>query len=529
MSEDKIIQLFGRREEPGVTESPAEDVYPVVYTDEQPRIVLRHALRVMKEANDPPVIFRRAGHLVRLIDVREGDVPHIVPCTKRSLFRYFAEVADWKKRTINGEAPSSPPSRILDAILEDPDKGLLELDTVISVPVFGKDFDLIDSPGYHVDEQVYFHDTAGLRTSIPVRLDIAEARRLLLEAICDFPFTDQASRAHAVALMLLPFIRRAIKDAPTPLHIIESPTPGSGKGRLADLVAVINTGEPCNPTTLSASSAENRKKFTSLMVVGVSIILLDNIPQNCTLNDPALASVLTSTQPTDRLLGSNQMLSLNNQAVWIATANNPRFTLEIARRSVRIRIDPRMDRPWLRKNFRHEDLLTWAQHHRPELVQACLTLVLAWRAEGCPRWRGNPLGSFEDWSAVLGGILHVSGIPGFLGNLETMYVDADVETPEWCALTQLWWERFGGESVKASDLHVLCQQHEVLSDVIGYGGLRSQVSKLGRALNRNIDRFFGDFKIARDTVVTRSSARYVLRQVEQAADLIEGTESVDAG
>ncbi len=98
---------------------------------------------------------------------------------------------------------------------------------------------------------------------------------------------------------------------------------------MADLVAVITIGEPCKPTTLSASSADNRKKLTSLMVAGAPIILLDNIPQNRTLDDPALASVLTTTQPTDRLLGSKRMLALNNQAVWIATANNPRFTLEI--------------------------------------------------------------------------------------------------------------------------------------------------------------------------------------------------------
>ncbi len=222
------MQLFGRQEDPGVTESPAEDAFPVVYTDEQPRIVLRHALRVMKVANAPPVIFRSAGRLVRLVDVRKGDAPHIVPCTKRSMFKYLAEVADWKKRTTNGETPSSPPSRILDAIIDDPDEGLPELNTVATVPVFGRNFDLIDCPGYHEDEQLYFHDAYGLRTSIPVQLDVAGARRLLLEAICDFPFTDEASRAHAVALMVLPFIRRAIKDAPTPLHIVESPTPGRG-------------------------------------------------------------------------------------------------------------------------------------------------------------------------------------------------------------------------------------------------------------------------------------------------------------
>lgn len=524
MSQDKIIQLFPLRGASNSAHSAAECDRPVVYTDDQPRDVLQNMLTVIEDANDPTIIFRRSGRLVCLVTDLDGEGAPVVPLSKGRLFKLLIEKADWRKRTTAGEGPSSPPSRIMDAVLEEPHESIPELDAVTTVPVFGRDFDLVDRPGYHADQHLYFHDEHGLSGAIAARLDLAEARGVLVEPFHDFPFAEQAGLAHAVALTLLPFVRGAVRNGGTPLHIIEAATPGSGKGRLADIVSIIATGEPCKPTTLGASNSENAKKLTSLLLAGTlagcPIILLDNVPQNRILDDSTLASVLTTTRPTDRLLGGNRMAALRNQAVWILTANNLRCTTEISRRSVRIRIDPQTDRPWLRKDFRHENLLAWTRQHRPRLVQACVSLVLAWIEEGSPRWQGTPLGSFEEWSAILGGILDVSEIPGFLENIETTYADADIETEEWRALTRLWWERFKGVSVKASDLHDLCLRNELLAEVLGFGGQRSQESRLGRALNRNVGRVFGEFQIGQEHASVHNSARYMLKPVKRRSAVL---------
>jgi len=513
MSKNNIVQLFPLRGDAGALLSGEECDRPVVYTDDQPRDVLQNTLKVLHDANNPPVVFRRAGQLVGLTFSREGEAPHIVPQSKRRLFRLLIDVADWRKKTARGDAPSSPPSRILDAILEEPSQDIPELEAVTAVPIFGKDFEFINRPGYHMSQRLYFHDAHGLGALASERLDVTEARRLPLEAIHDFPFPERADQAHAVALILLPLMRMALGNAPTPLHLIESPSPGSGKGRLADLVSVVATGGPCKPMTMSRSAEENRKRFISLMMTGSPIILLDNISER--IDDPALASAVTTTQPADRLLGGNQIVSPKNHAVWLLTGNNVRSTLEIARRSVHIRIDARTDRPWLRNGFLHGDLLDWAWRQRPRLVQACISLIQAWLDEGKPRWQGTPLGSFEEWSAVMGGILEVAGIPGFLQNIERTYVDADIETEEWRALTRLWWERFASVPVKASDLHDLCLRNDLLAEVLGFGGVRSQTSRLGRALNRHVDRFFDDLQIVQERGVARSSARYILKRHEQ--------------
>lgn len=406
MNRDAIVRLFtDRRGE--TSDLGGDDARPVVYTDEQPREILQSTLAVVREGNDPCVLFRCADRLVRLCSNGDRETAHPVPLSKHGLYRLLIELADWRKRTANGETASSPPSRILDAILEDAGQSVPELDVFTTVPMFGKDFELMDTPGYHANERLYFQDVHGLGDIGSDRMDVAEARGLLMEAICDFPFTEEAGKAHAIGLMLLPFIRRAIGAGSTPLHVIGSACPGSGKGRLADLVSVIATGESCTPTTLGAGAYENAKKLTSLLLAGTlagcPIVLLDNVPQDRILDDAALASFLTSTRPTDRLLGGNRMATLRNQAVWILTANNLRCTTEISRRSVRIRIDPQTDRPWLRNSFLHGDVLEWARRNRRSLVRACVSLVLAWIEVGRPRpLERNPFGVFRGMVRGLG-------------------------------------------------------------------------------------------------------------------------------
>jgi putative DNA primase/helicase len=485
--------------------------FPRICTNEQPRTIIERSNRLLLDANVPPSLFSNNGRLVRVV---EGlDRSRIEQVTAKSLYKKLVGLADWIKQSGIGSKPSSPPSAVVQAIIEEPDKGFPELVGVSNVPVFGSGWELVNEPGYNEITRMYLGHNCPLLGSSVFLDDMIAARGILLEAVRDFPFADASSKAHALASILLPFVRGALGDAPTPLHVIEAPTPGSGKGRLADLVSVIATGSCCRPTSLSASTAENAKKLSSILVTGAPIILLDNLPQEKVLNDSVLASMLTTTSPTERLLGRSSMMSLTNLAVWIATANNPRCSLELTRRSVRIRLDPSCDRPWLRKDFLHPDLLGWARTRRADLVAACLCLVRAWVENGRPGWTDGGLGSFEVWSSTIGGILAGAGIPGFLGNLEEAYRENDGESEDWLMVVQLWWQQFGNNSVRASDICELCVAHGLLDDVIGFGAARSQVSRLGRALQQNTGRVFGGLKLVRDRSAVQSSARYMLQEV----------------
>jgi hypothetical protein len=182
------------------------------------------------------------------------------------------------------------------------------------------------------------------------------------------------------------------------------------------------------------------------------------------------------------------MARLPIRCLWIATGNNPEFSNEMARRLVRIRLDANVERPWQRSDFRHPDLMTWARANRARLVAACLTLCQAWIAEGRPRGT-RAIGSYENWAHVLGGVLEVAGIDGFLGNLEEMMAASDSEGAAWSGLVRAWWNRFGTAVVGSGDLYPIACACE---PAIPIGGATEHARRIafGRAIGGMRDRVF---------------------------------------
>jgi hypothetical protein len=43
-------------------------------------------------------------------------------------------------------------------------------------------------------------------------------------------------------------------------------------------------------------------------------------------------------------------------------------------------------------------------------------MIENWREEGSPEWHGRAMSNFEEWSRIIGGILDVNGVKGFLGS-----------------------------------------------------------------------------------------------------------------
>jgi hypothetical protein len=178
------------------------------------------------------------------------------------------------------------------------------------------------------------------------------------------------------------------------------------------------------------------------------------------------------------------------------TGNNPRLSDELSRRCIRLRIDPRIDMPWLRAGFKHPHITEWAHENRPALVHAALTLIQAWISAERPS-HGTRLGSFEKWSEVMGGVLEVAGIPGFLGNLNELYEASDSDGQMWREFTGAWWEAFRDEPKKVSDLTQFCEARDLMLTVRGDGSPRSQQTRLGKALAAKRDRVFNGITIKR--------------------------------
>lgn len=481
---------------------------------------LEKALTALPSTADPQPLFVRAGRVVGLGS--DEGAPALNDTTDAAMYGLLVRVANWLRVTRDEETVSvAPPGDVSRDLLTYPPRELPEIQGVVTTPVFGADGSLVTTAGYHARERLWLHvDPAlgpiGVRSN-PSPANIAFARDLVLkELLVDFPFVADADRAHPLAAFLLPFARRLI-DGPTPLHVLEAPAAGSGKGLIATAVQLVATGTSSEPRSLSPVEEECRKMLTAELTGGKSIILLDNVSEKRVLDSAPLASVLTSEVWRDRVLGETRMVSLPNRALWLMSGNNPRFSLEIARRCVRIRIDAKRDMPWRRAGFKHDPLIGWVRENRGLLVRAALVLVQAWIAAGRPRCSAR-LGSFESWAAVVGGILQVAGVPGFLGNTDDFYESSDAEGGAWRELVALWWERSGTAPLRVTDVNALCAERELFDDLRGDGTERSQQTKLGKALQASRDRVFGGFRIQLVRDDKHKSRSYVLVPVGEEGE-----------
>src|SRR5262245_24405850 len=474
------------------------------------------AWQALNTANKPPFIFRYAGSLA-LLEYDENNAPIVRLMTQDCLRHVLARVAQWYRVSKSGfEVDALPPLHVVRDMLVQPDNGLPVLARIVEAPVFAAAGTLHIKPGYDVASQCYFAPAIDLRipdvSRQPSPAELATAVTLITqELLGDFPFVGHAERAHAMALLLLPFARELIAGI-TPLHLIEKPSPGTGASLLADALTFPFLGRSVSVLTEGTNDDEWRKRITAKLISGGSLILIDNLKNR--LDSAALSAALTSPTWEDRILGKSIIVNVPVRVVWIATGNNPSFSYELSRRVVRIRLDSGVNQPWLRNSFRHPNLREWVIAHRPQLIWAALTLIQAWIVAGKPE--GNVvMGSYEQWSKVMGGILEVNGIDGFLGNLQDLYHQSDAEGQAWKAFMEEWWQEFGVQPVGVNKLYgiVSPEDGDPIDLGLGDGNERSQKTRLGRLLTQNRDKRFGDLMIV-DAGTKQGAQQWKLKRVE---------------
>lgn len=457
--------------------------------------------RLAEGAKGTGALVLHAGRLMRLERPEHAPL-HLTEMVEAQTLSQLVEMADWVKRREGAAEPAQPPRLVVQILHYDAGRVLASvlpsLARLVHAPFFTAHGELVSAPGLHAETGVWIEPEAALRRlrpppAEPAAAACARARDVLLtELFGDFPFVDPAERAHALAALLAPFVRELI-DGPTPLHVVEAAAPGSGKSLLVDCLSLVATGASAPNGALAASEEAVQKQVVAWLMSAPGMIVLDNLPETRLVDSPTLAAVLTAQVWKDRVLRESRVVSLPNRALWCATGNNPRFSNELLRRVVRIRLDPGLENPEERQGFRHADLRAWVRAHRGELVTACLTLIRAWLAAGRPNFSGRPLGSYESWSRVMGGILETAGVAGFLGNQEAKRRSADPEVALWRAFVAAWRERFA-RPVTASELVPLALEHEVLLPG-PQDGERALSIKLGRRLSRLEGRVYSGFAI----------------------------------
>ena len=107
------------------------------------------------------------------------------------------------------------------------------------------------------------------------------------------------------------------------------------------------------------------------------------------------------------------------------------------------------------------------------------------------------MGSYESYAGVIGGILNVADIPGFLRNASRVYSEADQEVFAWAEFCSARWEVFQDRLVATGQLFSLATQRRLLLDL--WSGREDAGARIrfGRALSRMRDRVVSGYCIRR--------------------------------
>ncbi len=329
---------------------------------------------------------------------------------------------------------------------------LRHLRGVIHAPVVRKDGSVLASYGYDDETKLLYLPEVGLVvppvSDHPTSQQIHRAVALLDKMTGEFQFVSEHDRANYYGLLLTPLLRQ-IAPPPYRLGAIGAPQPGSGKTLLATILRIVHGG--VFRAEMPENDAELRKQITSILDVTTGpIVHFDNVTG--VLRSSTLAGLLTSSQWDDRRLGVNEMISRNNDRLWVITGNNLVLGGDLPRRTVWVTIDPGVPNPELRTDFAIRDLEGWVRDHRGEIVAALLTLVRAWVSQGQPVRTQRGGDGYARWVETVDGIFATAGIEGEFAHEKSVRQQVGVDDDEWETFLRKVHEVFQGKSWTVKEL-----------------------------------------------------------------------------
>jgi hypothetical protein len=442
----------------------------------------------------PDMIFRRGGELVRLrtlerderhddgsikragsVEIAAVDVPWLRLACDRAGLKYFKLDGEGNPRHI---AP--PHQELREWIAVGDELPIDELRGISRTPTLTR-----SEPGFDLTSGLYLQFVPSDFPPIPEcpthEQALEAAHRLwgYMSPFRAFPFTSNEAGAVLASMLLSGVIRGEL--ATCPMHIVDAPTPGTGKDLMVECVGAIISGVPPQRITWSGDENEPEKRLSSLLLAGAQCIQIGNVTRP--IGGPFICDVLTSTVQNVRILGESRTPRVSTRALMMVSGNNVKVRGDMTRRVLFCRLDARVPQPETRRfDF---DAMKEAVDRRGELVAAALTVLRAYEAAGRPRDASStpPLGSFGDWDLLVRGALLWLGLSDPVATQESGREDDEDLERDVGVLTVLA-ATFGEGEFKTADLEdpvcpkALAARNEITSWIRGDRWDRRQAGRL---------------------------------------------------
>jgi hypothetical protein len=332
---------------------------------------------------------------------------------------------------------------------------------------------------------------------------LAELRALLTE----FSFANENDEAAALAGILTAAIRPSLPLAP--MFHIKAPQIASGKSYLSAIIAAFASPSSPSAVAFPTSDEECQKLLLATLMAAPGCVIFDNLTSDL-IPYKSLCSALTEESLTGRILGLSKTATVGTRTLFLSSGNNVDAVKDMARRCVRINLDPKVETPAAREF--QADPLTTVRHDRARFVALALTVIRAWVVSGDALTPCKPLASFGQWSTwVRQPLLWLGLSDPAQGIFEQLAQDPERETLG--RLLHAWHAKFGETPTMIREAVITCEpgMDEILREIAEDKGLINR-RRLGRWISRHQGRIVDGLRFERASGTT-SAERWQAKSV----------------
>ena len=371
---------------------------------------ISHVARTLGQVLRPVPIFIQ-GEFIVTVDESTGDTKPMRADRFCSWVEEFVAIV--KPKEDGTRATSMNADMAAKVLVSDQFRaGLRDLSAVHSVrlPVWNehnKSVRLLDA-GYDERTQVFTVD------SLPYPLDMKPeaAVAFFLDIFKGYPWSDegrlQSRRSLAVhlAAMMGNFVRLLFSEGTQkPVIVYNGNQPGTGKSTLARMSLSPVYGVP-EDKALPKSEDELRKELDAFAMARRTYMFLDDVGGH--LRSHLLNRFITSPMHTGRKMGTGELFTAPNVTQVFITGNGLTLSPDLARRCLIVDLFCAVEARCRKFERIITDAWLSREDTRAQFLAAMWSLVRYWQQCGCNR-HDHLLESFEEWSAIVGGIVVEAG------------------------------------------------------------------------------------------------------------------------
>ena len=344
-------------------------------------------------------------------------------------------------------------------------------------------------------------------------MPLEDAKNVILNIFKEFCFETKQDYTNAVSAFITPFLQGLFKtgfNTRTPVYCYEANRERSGKDYIAGVTGVLYEGNALEEPPISngeyrssGGNDELKKKLLAAMISGRRRLHFSNNKGH--MNNSVFESVTTATKFSDRLLGKNEIVTIDNELSFSFSGNlGITLTPDLSNRTIFINLFLDIEDANKRK-FNNPDLHGWVLNNRNNILSALYSLVKNWFDKGMPDGE-HAFASFPEWARVCGGIMEAAGYDSPCSKgMQNTGVSIDRDTDEMKELFELCFNSYEDKWIDKNDIKLLiCEKGENIMPYIDWSHRSSQI-KFGIKLNKFVGRLLSDIRLIVENKSIRSS------------------------